>query len=472
MKPSLTLTGLLVLIGAVAAMSADRPAPAPAAGGPHLLVDDFLIAASQGIVREIQHPRKHPGPVVTSGDGNWQPYCTVLRDPDSGRFRIWYNARRTQGQGDASVVAYMESDDGLHWERPPRIVWDHPSIAYGVTVIDEGKQFRPRQQRYKLGWWGRPDRMQFAASPDGLDWTMLPEETAIHPVQDIVTLYRDPGEERYLAFFKLAATEADGYLGRSRTGGIRRLVGHSISSNLRDWTPPTRLFIADKQDAGITEFYNLDGIIKRGGLYIGLLRVLRDDLPAEQGGDVQGIGYTVLAYSRDGVNWRRDRQAFLDRTHEDILGYPGADPWDHAHAWGSSMLVVRNEIYLYYGGYRHGHKVEPLKERQLGLARFPRDRFVARAAGDAPGTLLTRPLVVTGDRLTLNADAKLGEIRARLLRADGRPLPGYSFEDCRPMTVDALDFELRWKRPFRRLKGQRLQIEFRLQRAKIFAFGC
>ncbi|MCH7558875.1 MAG: hypothetical protein IIB56_15685 [Planctomycetes bacterium] len=116
--------------------------------------------------------------------------------------------------------------------------------------------------------------------------------------------------------------------------------------------------------------------------------------------------------------------------------------------------------------------MEPLKERQLGLARFPRDRFVARAAGDAPGTLLTRPLVVTGDRLTLNADAKVGEIRARLLRADGRPLPGYSFEDCRPMTVDALDFELRWKRPFRRLKGQRLQIEFRLQRAKIFAFGC
>ncbi|MCH8748825.1 hypothetical protein IH781_03670 [Patescibacteria group bacterium] len=201
----------------------------------HFTWSDPLVAPSAQVLapseKSVDFTRRSAGPVVTSGDGNWQPYCTVLRDPDSGRFRIWYNARRTQGQGDASVVAYMESDDGLHWERPPRIVWDHPSIAYGVTVIDEGKQFRPRQQRYKLGWWGRPDRMQFAASPDGLNWTMLPEETAIHPVQDIVTLYRDPGEERYLAFFKLAATEADGYLGRSRTGGIRRLVGHSISSN-------------------------------------------------------------------------------------------------------------------------------------------------------------------------------------------------------------------------------------------------
>ena len=32
---------------------------------------------------------------------------------------------------------------------------------------------------------------------------------------------------------------------------------------------------------------------------------LRDDLPAEPGGEARGIGYSVLAYSRDGETWTR-----------------------------------------------------------------------------------------------------------------------------------------------------------------------
>ena len=45
--------------------------------------------------------------------------------------------------------------------------------------------------------------------------------------------------------------------------------------------------------------------------------------------------------------------------------------------WIGYALPVGDEVYLYYGGYARGHKVEPDTERQIGLAKMKRDRYVA-----------------------------------------------------------------------------------------------
>jgi hypothetical protein len=57
-------------------------------------------------------------------------------------------------------------------------------------------------------------------------------------------------------------------------------------------------------------------------------------------------------------------------------------------------------------------KVERLKERQIGLARLPRDQFVSRDAGPEGGTLHTPLLRLEGSRLLVNADVT-GELRVR-----------------------------------------------------------
>jgi len=71
----------------------------------------------------------------------------------------------------------------------------------------------------------------------------------------------------------------------------------------------------DKQDDGLLEFYGMGGMHQRGGLTIGLVRVRRR-LPCDPGGPKNGIGYAVLATSRDGVHWQRFREPFLDRNPE------------------------------------------------------------------------------------------------------------------------------------------------------------
>ena len=111
---------------------------------------------------------------------------------------------------------------------------------------------------------------------------------------------------------------------------------------------------------------------------VSLVKVLRDDLncePDKTAAELRdtrrpyaGLGYTVLAWSRDGETWKRDTEPFLDRNPQ-----PGT--WDRAMAWADDQLIVGDYVYLYYGGYRWGHKAERFTERQIGFAHMPRDRM-------------------------------------------------------------------------------------------------
>jgi hypothetical protein len=88
--------------------------------------------------------------------------------------------------------------------------------------------------------------------------------------------------------------------------------------------------------------------------------------------------------------------------------------------------------------YARGHKVERFSERQIGLVRMKRDRYASRDAGDHEGTLRTRKLRIVANAMTLNVDARNGSIRAQLVNANGKPIPGFTFEDCKAITSDAL----------------------------------
>jgi len=207
----------------------------------------------------------------------------------------------------------------------------------------------------------------------------------------------------------------------------------------------------------------MGGLIARGGLLIGMLRVLRDDLPADPGGDVRGIGYTVLAWSRDGQTWERDREAFLPRNPK-----PGS--WDHAMTWADCQLGVGDETYIYYGGYARGHKVERFTERQIGLARMPVDRYVAREATGGDGQLVTRPVVLEGRGLTVNAAVE-GRLQVRIRDLQGKPLVGFDLDDCEPIRGDSVRHAVRWKGGAMPPAGAPVQLEFVMTKGQLFGIG-
>jgi hypothetical protein len=461
-----------IYIPATTRRAADAAEPITLKPGPHLFIDDSLIAESCNVRRVVNRPERDErigNPIVTGKrDGCFQPYMTVVSDLERGRFRIWYGARTPDFDPSQSRLGYMESDDALHWGGAR--VLETPYVQFGASVLDEGPGSADPQRRFKFAWWAPPTPpggkggMKLATSPDGLLWTQMKRPGAADDVilphnHDIDGIFRDPVRNRYIAIASRHVTDP-------AWSGERRVTAQSVSDDLLEWKTPWRVLVPDpKREHEQTQFYAMDGFLSRGPLLIGMVKVLRDDLKADDPPDppdAYGVGYTTLAWSRDGESWTRDREPFFDRD-------PRRGAWDHAHAWIDEQLPVGDEVFLYYGGYARGHKVNRFEERQIGLVRMKRDRYVARAAGADGGSIVTPAVVIAGEALTVNADATGGEIRVRLVDSAGNAINGFTLDDNMPLTDDGLDMPLKWKRELKEVAGRPVRLEFRMTSARLFA---
>jgi hypothetical protein len=197
-----------------------------------------------------------------------------------------------------------------------------------------------------------------------------------------------------------------------------------------------------------------------------MVKVLRDELKADNPPDppdAYGMGYTELAWTRDGETWMRDAEPFF-------MPNPEKGTWDHAHAWIDDQVLVGDDVYLYYGGYARGHKVNRFEERQIGLVKMKRDRYVGRVASREIGTIVT-PLLLLGEGgLTVNANAKGGALRVQLSDEAGHAIPGFTFNDCLPVKEDAVDAPVRWPQALRPVRGTPVRLEFSLENACLYGF--
>lgn len=446
--------------------------------GPHLFIDNYLIDDQQFLNRTINHPQKRPEPIVTGGrkgDQNFQPYMSVLRDPDTGKFRIWYNTPENKGQ---SHIGYMESDDGINWIRPHRVLKDPFRIKFGVTVLDRGKEYKDLQQRYLFagyGDWTQPDIVDgykfhdgglvLATSADGLQWKAMEDSSLLKHTHDINSLHWDPILKHYVFFFSER-------IGSPRWEFYRRITHSSVSKDLYHWEKGWTIFEPETGAAieqGETQFYSMSGMLVRGDLRIGLVKILRDDINATAGksakemGDLTrkaaGVGYTVLAWSRDGRTWHRDHEPFMENN-------PIAGTWDHAHAWGDEQIIVDDETYIYYGGYAGGHKVKRFEQRHIGFAKIARDRYVSRDANINWGLLVSKPLKINANSMTLNANIE-GEIMVRLTDLDGEELAGFGWFN---LNGDNIAHPVEWAAGLQTISDKAVRLEFKMQYAQLFGF--
>lgn len=87
-----------------------------------LFVDDFLVKSMSGLTRQHHQLKPHSdNPIYTA---KYQPglIYLVLRDDQTGKFRMWYEARMyyvdESGKRRRRPTVHIESDDGIHWRAP------------------------------------------------------------------------------------------------------------------------------------------------------------------------------------------------------------------------------------------------------------------------------------------------------------------------------------------------------------------
>jgi len=472
--------------------------------GTNLFIDDYLIEESRELTRTTHRPEKLSEPVLRKGE-SWHVgplwFMKVARDVETDLFRAWYNVINP-GETPKYRYAYAESKDGMQWERPnlglveaggstSNNLFIGPAPGWkgccGLFLADEGPGCADPSRRFKLACF-RPQQPEgippcglcVAFSPDGLHFTEYPGNPVIpferkgvqdtsgpsseepdldyyeYTIGDIIDGCWDPLKREYLLVCKI---KQRGYPGKAHFAaeGSRRCVGMSTSKDFVTWLRP-RLIVTPDPNNGIEEFYGFKPMV-RGDLYIGFLRVLRDDLPADEGGPVEGIGWTELMTSRDGRDWTRYQERFIDRDPQ-----PGT--WDHAMAWFADCITVGEKEYVYYGGYSAGHKVG---DRAVGLAFLRKNGFVSRDAGDRKGMLRTPVVLLGGEAITVNAVVR-DELCVRVTDADGAPLPGFDWADCAPVRGDSVAHPVRWTGNVARFPGAPVRLEFCWRQGELYGF--
>ncbi len=466
-----------------------------------LLVDDFLIAEATDVAWQVQPARKHPANPLLVPERPWEVpaaylYGTVVRADDG--FQMWY---QTQGRWDdgrhETFICYAESPDGINWHKPAvglPLYDDQPSNALHVgeigTVVFAPWDAAP-SHRYVMTYFHPDDPRGYRVlvSPDGVDWSAFRRDPIFPRYGDVGNLVWDPYGEQFLFFVKPRRVVA--------VRGPRRAVALSRSADLENWSLPELILAPDRQDDATADariaparpllefddpgyyrchFYGM-GALPYEGLYLGFLWVF-DATAAHPGGNEDGPMEVQLVCSRDLKVWKRCG------GREPIIPRGEIGQWDCGMIQTvSSPIVVGDEIWLYYGGWRVTHGCrwfwdrsapQPPVAAAIGLATIPRDRFVAVTpqAGAASATLVTGPLIWTSGALWVNADCSAGALRAEVLDPSGAPIEGYSAPESDPVRTDTPASRLTWAgRDAAPLASRPLQIRFHLSgAAKLYSF--
>jgi hypothetical protein len=222
-----------------------------------------------------------------------------------------------------------------------------------------------------------------------------------------------------------------------------------------------------------------------------LTRVILMDPERKRG---SGPIETQMATSRDGINWKRyPRPAYIGNgLHHN---------WPVNQAYMAHGMVRRgDEIWQYYFGTEIYHSTWSKDKSKNAVYRVVQrlDGFIsADTPYEEEGYLITKPLIFEGDRLQINIDTEAaGFAQVGFLDAQGKPIPGYSVDDCIYINGDFIRAEVEWFPGWRELpsfetkkieelenyrdklkftkdlsalEGKIVQVVFRMRGAKLYA---
>ena len=470
-------------------------------------------------------------PWEREGDGYYIERMCLVEDEMDGLLKMWYETVNTfenppaDSPDEKLYTCFATSADGIHWDKPDLGLVEYDGSLDNNIIPFEGDdrhltrlvEIDPNERdparRYKgLHRSTGDDRLWIPKySPDGFHWTVDPEHpTDLTFEDDCIPVLWDPQAQRWV-FYRRMRRCLNRLTGDEST--IVRMAGVSISdgADITSWHPKTRdrtVLVPDEIDAAEAdrrgalwcEHYTMLGWPWEGMWLAGLeefWRCIDWVSQTRRLSHVEGYEDMHLAWSRDLVNWQRPDH----RLPSIANGPPGA--WDSGMIYGISRPIVRDdEIWFYYNGFDGTHFHPGLfgnmprwegwmqagdvagKPRlhewhewnairgSIGLAKMRLDGFVHLEALELPGVVVTRPLVVTGRALGVNAAVDGGEVQVEILDQEGSPVDGCRLEDCDRFAGDSVRHEITWNgsSDLSRLQGRVVRLRFWLRMAKLYSF--
>ena len=388
------LATVLALVADVAVTCVAEAEPIDIGSRLELFVDTFLIDTMTGVRLHLHTPIPREPALVHDEpwEGNSCCYHTVFRDGDV--CRAYYRASqydiRTRKFVGPQVTCYAESDDGIHWRKPDlglfeyngsksnNIVWMGVG-THNFTPFRDENPACPPAQRYKALASGKGGLVVFA-SPDAIHWTLVSEKPCIT---------KGAFDSQNLAFWDSVRGEYRDYH-RGFQKGVRDIMT-CTSRDFLTWTDPVWLDFADTPPEHL--YTNaITPYVRAPHLFVGFPKRF---VPSRRNpiNPHPGISDGVFMSSRDGVHFKRWREAFIR---------PGLQPerWfsrNNMMAWGilvteSHVPGLPEELSLYSTeNYASLDSCVRLRRYTLRL-----DGFVSINASMDGGEFVTKALVFQG----------------------------------------------------------------------------
>jgi len=434
-----------------------------AACGPYFVCDRRVVEDYWNIARFVPPLVRHTKNPLIVREHPWEgtgPHMggSVLRDPETGRFRMWYSVFNRHAYDNklpfSYNVCYAESDDGLTWRKPMLGVFDYQGSTSNNCIrlgtdktqnidvclnptpgVDPGRFLAIHNQR---------GGVFVSTSDDGATFRRLIEQAAISYHSDTHNNFVfDESHERWLLFCRP----------RAYAGDHKRRVSVQTSPDLRHWTHERTILVPTETEA--QEYYGMT-VFRRGDLFFGVVQIYDR---------MTGLLYAELAWSGDGEHWD------MLPKHPPLLAVGQKGAWDAGMVLlAESPVAVGDELWFYYGGFPLPHDTKEENVGAIGLAIAERDRMIGmRLRANEAGTILTRPFVPGGRRLTVNARVH-GRLTAELRRDNNKPIPGFTLADCDGVIESGFAREFRWKgRGLSDCPEREVRLLFQLEDAELFS---
>ncbi|MBS0631983.1 MAG: hypothetical protein JSS11_08730 [Verrucomicrobia bacterium] len=521
MKTRLNLTACLVALLMAAGVRAAEPVAARSiADARQLLLDTSLIESYSGKAQ----PRLGmviPREVAFRSDQPWEGDAFAISSiyQIDGVYHMLYRGRNTSVTtegADDSYLCLATSKDGITWEKPALgLVEFQGSKANNIVAYENGHSvpmcftfYDPRlgvppNERVKAidmrdgdrraGQEGKGLRAQVLGSADGRVWRELPVHADLK--SDVVNAF-DGGsvswseeEQQFVGYFRWWDTQPkanprllyDWMIGRP---GVRT-VFRSVSKDLTSWSQPQPITYGDTPREHIYEAcaFHYD---RAPGLYVILgarfnpgRRAL--SLEEERALDITRLKgnknaptYTFASDANDIVLLStKPGSTEFARPFMEAFVRPGTDLGN----WGSrsnypslsgGLISTGPAEISFYITRNHLQKTNHIQRMSLRT-----DGFVSINAPYAGGDAVTVPVTFTGDHLELNfSTSGAGEVRVELQDAAGKPLPGFSLEDCDVLIGDRIAGVVSWhgQQSLARYIGKAVRLRFVLVDADVYAF--
>lgn len=498
---------LLLPASAAALLAADDDGTLAIGSDRQLFIDDQIVDTN--LTKDLTRTQNPPESIrkVLTPDQPWEAlgfifYCCVV--DDGGAVKLYHGSYDAEKKKHFSLAT---SSDGIHFERPKLGAKAfHGSKDNNILPIEAVEAFvfldphAPKDQRYRLiytkGW---PDPAKagvfVASSNDGVHWASVPERLFPFVPDSQPSATWDEHSQQYSIY--LRAWNPVRTVARVATGDLLAPWPYdaSVPPNLvwgKGKIPvPSReiptVMAADEKDAEHVDLYT--SVVTKypfaPNVYFAFPAAFQlwkgDAWKARACNTADGTFDVQFAASRDGIAWNRSHQPYISAGFHEGLDL-------RIVSMGPGIVRRGRLLYQYFVGdtFTHGrpavwdkdlvNRAEWLKPgRDFGgiyCATQRVDGFVSMDAASTGGMLTTRPLLFKGNRLCLNLHtAGSGRARVALLGTDGKPLSGFSADDCELISADTIDHEVRWKSgaDVGALAGQPVRVQVTLRNAKLYA---